>query len=163
MTLAPKEIIVGVGEHRVSNDPNTVISTYALGSCLGITAYDAVHKVGGLLHAMLPSSQTASNANSRRGMFVDTGFADLLEDMAELGASMTQIQFKVFGGAKVLQADRFFRIGEKNAEALEALMAEHGYQPAVWEVGGNLNRTIKLNNATGQVRVKMPNQPEFYK
>ncbi len=29
---------------------------YALGSCLGITTYDPVAKVGGLVHVMLPDT-----------------------------------------------------------------------------------------------------------
>jgi len=164
MSLAPtKEIVVGVGDHRVSRDPNDIIATYALGSCLGITAYDSQKHIGGMLHAMLPKGSASSSSSARRAMFIDTGFEDLIKDMSSLGANVAKLEFKVFGGAKVLEADKFFRIGEKNAEALTTLFAEYGYRPAVWEVGGALNRTIKFSLSNGQVKVKMPNQPEFYK
>lgn len=48
--------IVGVGDMIVSNDPEDIIVTYALGSCLGVVIYDPVANVGGMLHAMLPDS-----------------------------------------------------------------------------------------------------------
>jgi len=163
MTLPPKEIVVGVGDQRVSKDSNDVIATYALGSCLGITAYDSQKRVGGMLHAMLPKGNANSGSSSRRSMFIDTGFEDLIKSLTAMGANVAKLEFKVFGGAKVLEADKFFRIGEKNAEALTNLMAEYGYSPLVWEVGGALNRTIKFDLSTGKVKVKMPNQPEFYK
>lgn len=163
MSLLPKEIIVGVGDQRVSREANSIIATYALGSCLGITAYDPQKCIGGMLHAMLPKGNATSGSTSRRSMFIDTGFEDLIKSLNSLGANTAKLEFKVFGGAKVLEADKFFRIGEKNAEALTALFADYGYRPLVWEVGGSLNRTIKFELSTGRVKVKMPNQPEFYK
>ena len=58
----------------VSKEVGDEIITYALGSCLGITAYDPVAKVGGLLHVMLPlSSIDPGKASQRPYMFVDTG------------------------------------------------------------------------------------------
>jgi chemotaxis receptor (MCP) glutamine deamidase CheD len=30
-----------------------------------------------------------------------------------------------------------------------------------WEVSGRVNRTIRLNNLTGDVIVKIPSKPEF--
>ena len=57
--IAPprKTFVVGVADMVVSNDSSAEIVTYSLGSCLGITIYDAVKKVGGLLHLMLPDSK----------------------------------------------------------------------------------------------------------
>ena len=65
-----KTLVVGVADMVVSNDPSAELVTYSLGSCLGITVYDPVKKVGGLLHLMLPESRIdaikAVNAPSRR-------------------------------------------------------------------------------------------------
>ena len=51
-----QKLIVGVADLAVSSNPAVLIVTYSLGSCLGVTIYDPVAKVGGLLHAMLPDS-----------------------------------------------------------------------------------------------------------
>ena len=50
--------VVGVSDLKVSNNVNDSIITHALGSCLGITAYDSRAKVGGMVHVMLPLSKS---------------------------------------------------------------------------------------------------------
>jgi len=49
-------IIVGVADMKVSDDSDSALITYSLGSCIGVAIYDPVSKVGGLLHYMLPES-----------------------------------------------------------------------------------------------------------
>ena len=44
-------IRVGMADYKVGRAPASIIS-YGLGSCIGITMYDPVTKVGGLLHIM---------------------------------------------------------------------------------------------------------------
>ena len=53
---ARERLVVGVADLAVSKDSSKSIVTYALGSCIGVTVYDPVAKVGGLLHFMLPES-----------------------------------------------------------------------------------------------------------
>ena len=163
MSMSAKEVVVGVGDCRVSNDQNIVIATYALGSCLGITAYDAENKIGGMLHAMLPSSKVSGLNRNRRAMFIDTGMEDLLKEMQGAGANLEALEFKIFGGAQVLGADRFFKVGGKNIQAIEAWVSEHNLNVKAMETGGNLNRTIRFQINSGRVKVKMPNQQEFYR
>ena len=57
MTICVTKQTVGVGDMKVSSDPGDTIVTFALGSCLGVTIYDPVTRVGGMLHAMLLSFQ----------------------------------------------------------------------------------------------------------
>jgi chemotaxis protein CheD len=60
--------------------------TYSLGSCLGITIYDPVKKIGGLLHIMLPDSKIdAAKADQPPYMFVDTGVPRLFPCRLQLG------------------------------------------------------------------------------
>ena len=52
--------VVGVGDCCVSGDPDAVLVTYALGSCIAVVIHDPVSKVGGLLHYMLPESSLST-------------------------------------------------------------------------------------------------------
>ena len=63
-SLFAQRLVVGVGDMIVSNNAASTLSTYALGSCVAIAAYDPVVKAGGLLHIMLPDS-TISPAKAR--------------------------------------------------------------------------------------------------
>ena len=68
-----------MADFAVSNSPNLILTTYSLGSCLGIAIYDEVARAGGLLHTMLPDSQLQPHkALLQPGMFVDTGLDALL-------------------------------------------------------------------------------------
>ena len=48
------ELKVGIGDMKFSRGEGRII-TYALGSCIGITFYDPVTRLGALLHIMLPA------------------------------------------------------------------------------------------------------------
>ena len=49
-------VVIGVSDMKVSNDPEVLLVTYSLGSCIGIAIHEPVAKVGGILHFMLPES-----------------------------------------------------------------------------------------------------------
>ena len=49
-------IVVGVSDMKVSKDPESVLVTHSLGSCIGVAVYDPIVRAGGLLHFMLPDS-----------------------------------------------------------------------------------------------------------
>ena len=154
-------LVIGVADMVVSSDPDEVLVTYALGSCLGITLHDPGKCVGGMLHIMLPDSKLHSRSTVRPAMFLDTGLPLLLKTMEEAGADRGALRCKVFGGAQLLSADQFFRIGAQNVEACYKLTTELGLRVQVWEVSGRVNRTIRLSNRTGEVRVRVPSRPEF--
>jgi chemotaxis protein CheD len=51
-----KTLVVRIGDLRASNEPRAEGITYSLGSCVGVSIHDPIAKVGGILHALLPSS-----------------------------------------------------------------------------------------------------------
>lgn len=66
-------IIVGIADMKISFEPDIVLITYGLGSCIGMTIYDPFLKVGGLLHFMLPDSKLdTQKANLNPLIFADT-------------------------------------------------------------------------------------------
>jgi chemotaxis protein CheD len=157
--IAPprKTFVVGVADMVVSNDSSAEIVTYSLGSCLGITVYDAVKKIGGLLHIMLPDSNIdAAKAVSTPFMFVDTGVPRLFHGVYNLGADRHRLMVKVAGGAQLLDQQGIFNIGIRNFDALGKLLAQNGLKAHATDVGGLSSRTVRLDLTTGNVTVKTP-------
>ena len=74
------------------------LTTLGLGSCIGLTLYDPVTKIGGMVHYMLPDSTKVSN-NSNKAKFADTGIEELLKKVIAAGASKTRLVAKIAGGA----------------------------------------------------------------
>ena len=79
------DLIVGMSDIKLSNNKNDVIITYALGSCIGITVFDPIAKVGGLLHFMLPDSTLDQNkSRDNPEMFADTGIPLIFKSCCNL-------------------------------------------------------------------------------
>jgi len=154
----PKQaLVVGVAEMVVSDDPGVDLVTYSLGSCIGITVYDPVQKIGGLLHVMLPdSSLHPAKAALWPSMFVDTGVPCLFHSLYNLGADRDRLEIKAVGGAQFLDAARVFNIGERNQQALLELLARNGFSLQASDLGGISSRTLHLQLGTGLVQIQTP-------
>ena len=55
-----------------------------------------------------------------------------------------------------------FKIGSKNVAVALAFFNTHGFPPPKSIVGGQLNRTLHLDLANGQVTLKSPQLNETY-
>ncbi|WP_158277481.1 chemotaxis protein CheD [Opitutus sp. ER46] len=133
-----------------------MISTLGLGSCLGITAYDAITRTGGLLHAMLPDSNKHHSPNPHPPMYLDLGVPALLAAMRAAGAEPRRLEFKIFGGAQILDSSEYFSIGRQNIEMMKQLVLRHNLRVSGWDVAGQVNRSIELYLDTGRVLLRLP-------
>lgn len=155
------KVVVGIAELAVSNNPNVILTTYSLGSCLGIAVYDPVAHAGGLLHLMLPSSSIdAAKAADKPAMFVDTGVPALFRACYQLGAVKQRMTIVVVGGAQIMDDSGYFSIGKRNHEALLQLLQQHGLRISAEQTGGMVNRTMYLRLANGEVRLKVSGEPK---
>ena len=153
--------IVGVADMIVSNNVQESIVTYSLGSCIGLVIYDPAVQVGGLLHYMLPESKIASDKAAKRPfMFADTGIPRLFKAAYTLGAKKQRIKIFVAGGAEILDQKGFFNIGKRNYMALKKIFMKNRVLIDKERVGGNVNRTVRLDIGTGDIFVKTSGQKE---
>ncbi len=149
------DLIVGISDIKVSNSLDDVIITYALGSCIGISVYDPVAKVGGLLHYMLPDSTLdEKKAKENPAMFADTGIPTLFKACYRLGAEKRRMIVKAAGGASILDDTNFFRIGQKNIMAMRKIFWKNNVMITGEDTGANHNRTVRLEMATGKTLVR---------
>ncbi len=152
-----QKAIVGVGDLAVSNNTNVIISTYALGSCVGIVVYDSVAKAGGLIHIMLPDSTLSRDkAEKQPAMFADTGIPLMFRNLMGLRVERRRLKAFVAGGASVISGSDMFKIGERNIAAVKKIMGTLGIPVVKADVGGVNNRTVHLNVGTGGVILKKP-------
>ena len=146
---------------KVSRDPSESIITYSLGSCIGLVIYDPAVRVGGILHYMLPeSSIDKSKATKKPYMFADSGIPRLFKAAYELGAVKKRINIYVAGGAEILDQKGFFNIGKRNYMALKKMFFKNNVMIDKQDVGGNKNRTVRIEIATGDIFVKTSGSKE---
>jgi len=153
--------IVGVADMKVSNNPGESIITYSLGSCIGLVIYDPVARVGGILHYMLPeSSIDKGKAAARPYMFADSGIPRLFKSAYQLGAAKQRMKIYAAGGAEILDQKGFFNIGKRNYMALKKMFFKNNVMINQQDVGGNVNRTVRIEIATGDIYVKTSGSKE---
>jgi len=147
---------VGIAEMKVSANPADTFITHALGSCIGVTVYDPVVHVAGMIHIMLPMSRIdPAKAEARPSMFVDTGIPALFREAYQLGAVKDRVRLKVAGGANIMDANGHFNIGERNYTMLRKLLWKNNVLIAAEDVGGTVSRTVTMEVGTGKVTVRI--------
>ncbi len=150
--------VVGIADLKLSNRVGDTLVTYALGSCLGVCIHDPEAKVAGLLHAMLPSAGAdEEKARVQPAKFVDSGVTALFREAYRMGARKERIVVKVAGGASVANAGEHdsFQIGKRNIIALKKLFWKNGVMIRGEDLAGNVSRTVSLDVASGEVKVRV--------
>lgn len=156
-SIFAQRIVIGVGDLAVSNQPAATLCTYALGSCVAVTAYDPLVNVGGILHLMLPESKIADRkASLQPAMFADTGIPFFFHQLAVFRADEGRLRISLAGGASVIGGNDPFQIGERNVRATLEILARMGMPVTHADLRGTVNRTVQLDLATGGLTIKTP-------
>jgi chemotaxis protein CheD len=154
--MQPEIIMVGMTELKVGKAPGRILSL-GLGSCIGVCAYYAPDKIGGMAHIMLPSSSMVNNGALNPGKFADTAIPFLIAEIEKLGGEKNRLVIKLIGGAQMFLGngpeDRV-SIGPKNISAVEEVCKKMGLQVAAKSVGGTVGKSVTLDLDTGKVEVR---------
>ncbi len=140
---------------KISNDRDDVLVTYSLGSCIGLSVYDPVARVGGIIHCMLPLSRIdPERAKAAPYMFADVGIPKLVQAALDLGARKDRIIAKAAGAAHLLNKGDMFRIGERNIVVMRKVLWKNNILIAAEETGGSVARTLTLYMNSGETTIK---------
>ena len=156
---------ISIGGIAVSASATDVLVAYGLGSCVAICLYDPVARVGGMLHALLPSAPSQNGRDpAPSAKFVDQGTPLLIEALVGLGAKRSRLSAQLCGGAKVLSAPGFeegdLHIGRRNVLAAESALRNAYIPIKAHRTGGRVGRTVRFYIATGEVTVRSLGQKE---
>ncbi|KIL39226.1 chemotaxis protein CheD [Gordoniibacillus kamchatkensis] len=144
-------IKVGMADLNVTQRSG-VLKTTGLGSCVGLTLYDAKAKVAGMAHVMLPASEIAKEGTLNIAKYADTAVPELIERMQKLGAAASRMEAKMAGGAQMFAFAAnhdTMRIGPRNVESCKEQLKKFGVPLKAEDTGGNYGRTIEFDCDTG--------------
>lgn len=142
--LQPGEYFVGRAGHRVRT---------LLGSCVSITLWHPIHKIGAMSHFLL-SSRGSFPAQELDARYGDEAMRMMMQDLRNLGVKPHQCQAKLFGGGNMFpgQASEFgINIGRKNGEAAKAILRSHDIDLVSESLFGTGHRQIVFDIASGDV------------
>jgi chemotaxis protein CheD len=152
--IAPKNLVVEVADLKVTDDPDTVLVTYALGSCIAVCVHDPTLHLAGMIHYMLPVSKVSpEKAQIKPAMFADTGVPMLFRELYALGAVKKNLVVKVVGGGSLYDDKGLFNIGKRNHTVLRKLLWKNGVLITSEDTGGRKSRTTRFFVRDGRVLV----------
>ena len=153
-----KKVSVGIADMKITRQEGILI-TYALGSCIGISFYDPMIKLGGLLHIMLPQKQ---GTDTNVFKFADSGIPETLRKLQAFGASKSRMVCKIAGGAKMfeIKGGSLSNIGQRNIESVHNTLKREGIKLLQEDVGGTVARTLLFDVGTGLGCVRCYGKPE---
>lgn len=155
-------IKVGMADFNVCRYPDN-LTTLGLGSCIGACIYDPVAKIIGMAHYMLPDSTKIRN-NTNIAKFGDTGIAETVRLMEQMGAKRSRMVAKIAGGAQMFAvsdaASATMSVGAKNIESAKINLAKLGIKIIASDVGLNYGRTIELYSEDGSLLIKSVGKPQ---
>ena len=158
--MMEKELKVGIGDMKLTRTEGRII-TYALGSCIGITFYDPVLRLGALLHIMLPERNNHGDSNVFK--YADSGIRETLRKLSAFGMVKRRVVVKIAGGAKMFEISGnsdFGNIGLRNTQSVKKILLEEGIPVVAEDTGGAHARTMVMDVVNGSVTIRTFGRPE---
>ncbi len=158
--MSGKMIKVGMADLNICHAPDA-ITTLGLGSCVGVTLYDKINHIAGMVHVMLPDS-TKVRQNQNRAKFADTGIDMLIEMMKSEGAYVNMLTAKIAGGAQMFAFNTnsdMLKVGQRNVEAVRLKLDSLGIRILSSDTGLNYGRTVEFYPETGDFVIKSVGKP----
>jgi chemotaxis protein CheD len=142
---------VNFSELKISTNTAETLVAFSIGSGIGVSMYDTVAKVGGVLNFVLPDSSKiwSERVNRLPYMFADTGILAFLEALNDIDVKTETLKVVIAGGAQILDQTSDFNIGLKNYQALISILSRKNLILHHKDIGGSQRRTLSLEIGSG--------------
>lgn len=156
--------VVEIGGWAVSNSPEDILRTYALGSCVALILHHPKTKNMGLVHIALPDPLCHDGEMRGQGYYASLAVPLLLNEvLTAAGCYSTDnsgIVAKLAGGAAVIKIKNPFHLGKRLVTEIEKTLQRLHIPVVRQDTGGTAPRTVSLYVGSGDVLVKSPGRQE---
>lgn len=154
---------IGIGDIAISDKPDDIIKTMALGSCVGVMLYDPRLKIAALGHIALPDSNVRSRGGvDKPGRYADTGIPLLAKAIKKMGSKGGRsLIVKIAGGAQINDPNNTFNIGKRNVLAVKKILWKCSLILKAEDTGGTIGRTMNVSVDTGEVTLSSPGRSKW--
>jgi len=144
--LKPGEYFVGDDTHRIRT---------LLGSCVSVTLWCPLRRVGAMSHFLLARRGRAARMPAGLdGRYGDEALRLMLDELARSDVLPAQCQAKIFGGGEMFPrqvARSAMSIGRRNGEAARELLLSQGIEVVSESLFGTGHRQIIFDVRSGDV------------
>lgn len=143
--LQPGDLFVGDEGFRIRT---------ILGSCVSITLWHPVKRMGGMSHFLLPTRGAPVSEDQLDGRYGDEALHLIMRDLRQAGISPLACQAKVFGGGNMFPGHMTASaglVGQRNGEAARQMLRSAGIQIVSESLFGSGHRQIIFDVRNGHV------------
>ncbi|MFZ4626531.1 MAG: chemotaxis protein CheD [Rhodoferax sp.] len=148
--LQPGELFVGDASFQIRT---------ILGSCVSITLWHPILRVGGMSHFLLPTRNGPNPDGELDGRYGDEALQLMFKDLKAIGANPAQCEAKIFGGGNMFPGNQHARgqqakgllVGKRNGVAARELLRLHGIAVVTESLFGIGHRQIIFDVSKGDV------------
>ena len=126
---------------------DTILNSGAIGSCVVITSFDSVKKIGVMAHVLLPGKCPANN-QLHTTRYAANAIEEMLSKLKSFGISKGNIEICIVGGANVLKREND-TIGKDNLDSIMKILMEEHINIKAKSVGGFERRTVLFDIMKG--------------
>lgn len=156
--------VVEIGGWAVSNSPEDILRTYALGSCIALILHHPRTKTMGLVHIALPDPLCHHGEKRGEGYYASSAVPLLLNKVrtaaGRYSGDDSGIVAKLVGGAAVITIKNPFYLGERLLREIQQALLRFHIPVVKQDTGGTVPRTVSLYIESGAVLVKSPGTQE---
>jgi len=150
-----KRLNVGMGDIKITDDPEVVLTALGLGSCVGVVLYEPSRRIAAMLHVVLPDSR-GRDEKDKRFRFADRAIPEAIRQLQAKGANPRKLKAAIAGGAAMFNfgTASHINIGKDNAAAVREQLRLAHIPIVADDTGGDMSRTLIFELETGEVKVK---------
>jgi chemotaxis protein CheD len=152
-----KIIVVDMSDMKVATNPHKICSS-GVGSCVVVTLYDSLKRIGALAHPMMAMPESGVEADEARGnlRFVESAIDSMISALEKMGSTREKLEAKIVGGASMFKVfdSNPHSMGIRNAEAAHKKLEKEGIKIVANDTGGSVGRSVVFDLITGSIEVK---------
>ncbi len=137
------------GDWYIGNKYHSIYT--ALGSCVSLTAWHPVLKLGGMCHFILPDLPKGTIDKEEKAGRYGKAALVLLKNAILQHGSLAEFQFGIFGGSDTIS---HFGIGKQNIRVAQQWLDKEKLIARQIDIGGTISRSLILTMSSGMVAVK---------
>lgn len=149
----PNEIYLGPGDLFFGDETKCLRTV--LGSCVAITMWHPVRRIGGMCHFMMPGSAPHDRGDQElNARFAEGALKSMIREARRFGTRELDYEFKLFGGGNMfpgLAGGVKVPIGEANVLRARELLDSLGVKPVAEHSGGYGQRVLVMDIRHGVV------------
>lgn len=126
-----------------------------LGSCVAVTLWNPVKRIGGMCHFLLPNRNRPAGA-PRDARFGTESLEMLVEALQRAGTKPSDYTVHLYGGADTMPdtGGIKFNVGERNIEQGWTLIDQYGFNLENVDVGDHVPRNVSMTFPDGKVEMR---------